>query len=468
LNVSYTYKSAAGSLAALNGLSFSLPRGRSLALMGHTGSGKSTALKLANALILPDSGAVHILGDDTQNPKVDLRALRFRAALAVQNPENALFETYVCDDVAFGPRNKGLRGEALVNAVRQAMEAAGLPFDEYAARPTYALSGGEKRLAALAGLLAMDADLYLLDEPAAGLDGANTRRVLALLDVLKARGKTIVAATHSVELAQKQDFLLTMNAGSCQLPVAGCQLSKGVRQAKRRTGVEFFNTDDAGGYLGIPSVLSRMGAAAKIVVFSLAAVAVFVGKTHFLAAGGIVFTLFCAVFAGRIRMGYMLRGLLPLLPFLLILTAVQFVFNFQADASPVIFRLGAAVLTTTELFTTVRTSLRFAAIISVLRLYSAVTSPKDSLAAIKKLLQPLAKIGLPLNDIVLAATVTTRFIPILRAEARAIVEAQAARGARFSGFGRLRCLFSLILPLFIRALERAQTLAAAITMRGYR
>jgi energy-coupling factor transport system permease protein len=211
-----------------------------------------------------------------------------------------------------------------------------------------------------------------------------------------------------------------------------------------------------------------MGAAAKIVVFSLAAVAVFVGKSPVLPAVAAVFTVFCAVIAGRIRVGYMLRGLLPLLPFLLILTAFQFVFNFQADTSAVIFRIGPAVLTKTEVFTTVRTSLRFAAIICILRLYSAVTSPRDSLAAIKRLLRPLSKTGLPVNDLLLAATVTARFIPILRTEARAIVEAQASRGARFSGFGRLRCLLSLILPLFIRALERAQTLAAAITMRGYR
>ena len=127
-----------------------------------------------------------------------------------------------------------------------------------------------------------------------------------------------------------------------------------------------------------------------------------------------------------------------------------------------------SILTKAELVTTVRTALRFAAIISILRLYSAVTSPRDSLAALKKLLRPLGKIGLPINDLALAATVTARFIPILRAEARSIVEAQASRGARLSGFGRLRCLISLILPLFIRALDRAQTLAAAITMRGYR
>jgi energy-coupling factor transport system ATP-binding protein len=198
----------------INGVSFTLPAGKSLAIIGTSGSGKSTVLRHVNALLLPCRGRVTVLGKDTLDKTHKLSGLRMQAALSVQSPESALFEEYVADDVAFGPANAGLSGEALKNRVIQAMEAAGLPFAEFADRKAFSLSGGEKRRAAIAGTAAMDSPVLLFDEPLAGLDGVQRRRILSMIDGLKSRGKTVVITTHSMECAASFDIVAVMSGGT--------------------------------------------------------------------------------------------------------------------------------------------------------------------------------------------------------------------------------------------------------------
>jgi energy-coupling factor transport system ATP-binding protein len=195
-------------------VTFTLPAGKSLALIGTSGSGKSTLLRHVNALLLPQRGRVTVLGKDTLDKRHKLSGLRIQAALSVQSPESALFEEYVADDVAFGPANTGLSGEALKERVRQAMEASGLPFADFADRKTFSLSGGEKRRAAIAGTAAMDSPVLLLDEPLAGLDGVQRRRILSMIDSLKAAGKTVLITTHSMECAASFDIVAVMSDGT--------------------------------------------------------------------------------------------------------------------------------------------------------------------------------------------------------------------------------------------------------------
>ncbi|MDR0402524.1 MAG: ATP-binding cassette domain-containing protein [Treponema sp.] len=193
---------------------FTLPAGKSLAVIGTSGSGKSTLLKHLNALLLPRRGRVFVMEKDTLDKKNKLAELRMRAALSIQSPESALFEEYVADDVAFGPANTGLSGTALKGRVVEAMEAAGLPFGDFADRKTFSLSGGEKRRAAIAGVVAMDSPVLLFDEPLAGLDGVRRRRVLSMIDGLKSRGKTVVVTTHSMECAASFDIVAVMADGT--------------------------------------------------------------------------------------------------------------------------------------------------------------------------------------------------------------------------------------------------------------
>ncbi|MDR2521797.1 MAG: ATP-binding cassette domain-containing protein, partial [Spirochaetaceae bacterium] len=462
--VSYRYKNAA--VLAVRDTSFALPRGALVALTGRSGCGKSTVLKLAAALLLPDSGSVEILGRRSLDRRVQLRRLTLSAALAVQNPEDALFERFVADDVAFGPRNRGLKGAALVAAVRAAMDAAGLPYSQFAGRTTRSLSGGEKRRAALAGMLAMNAELYLLDEPAAGLDAENTTRVYALLAALREQGKTCVIATHSARCAASADITLTMaESGHPPPETARPRARPGTRT--RKTGLEFLERSPAA-FEDIPSALRRTGAPVKIILACALLTAALAGPGPVPALAVAVFTLAAGAFAGKIAPSRLLHAWRALVPLAALLVLYQFFLSAAPGASPPLFSLGRFSLTAGELLFICATAARFIAAITVLTLYTAVTSLAETLRAVRAVLAPLEKRGFPARDVTLALGITARFVPVLFASLRVIAYAQAARGARFTGCLRVWTALSLVLPLFLRALERARSLAAAIVLRGYR
>jgi energy-coupling factor transporter ATP-binding protein EcfA2 len=180
-------------------------------LVGKTGSGKSSLLQLLDALAFPTEGRVLALGSDTAARDTDVRRLRMRAPLAIQGLESALFELYAGDDVAFGPRNLGVTGKELAARARRAMEACGLPYDEFRDRMTRGLSGCEKRKLALAGILAMESEAMLLDEPTSALDPASKAAVAEL--ALGRAGATVVFATHSMEEAARADLVAVLVEG---------------------------------------------------------------------------------------------------------------------------------------------------------------------------------------------------------------------------------------------------------------
>jgi energy-coupling factor transport system ATP-binding protein len=184
---------------SLRGVDLRVYAGESVGIVGPTGSGKSTLLQHLNGLLRPQGGEVRVDGVALSDPGVDVRAIRQRVGLFFQNPEDQLFERYAGDDVAFGPRNLHLPKDEVRERVRQAMEAVGLPF-EYKDRLTSELSQGEKRRLALAGVLALQPQVLVLDEPTAGLDPQGRRELLRTLTQWRAGdGKAIVFASHNME-----------------------------------------------------------------------------------------------------------------------------------------------------------------------------------------------------------------------------------------------------------------------------
>lgn len=184
---------------SLRDVDLRVERGEIVALVGATGSGKSTLLQHLNGLFRPQQGHVRVLGYDLNDPQVDLRAIRRAVGLVMQRPGDQVFEQFVGDDVAFAPRQMGLRGPELRERVRWAMEQVGLDFETYKDRPVWALSGGERRKVGLAGVLALRPQVLLLDEPTAGLDGPSRLELLDRLRVWNAEGLTIVMATHNMD-----------------------------------------------------------------------------------------------------------------------------------------------------------------------------------------------------------------------------------------------------------------------------
>jgi energy-coupling factor transporter ATPase len=188
---------------ALQSVNFSLRKGETAVLIGSTGSGKSTLLQHMNGLLLPDEGVVKILNIPINHKTVsqDIHKIRKTIGLIMQRPERQLFERYVGDDVAFAPRQLGLKGKELAHRVKDSMELAGLSFIDFKDRPVHALSGGEKRKAAIAGVLAMKPSVLLMDEPSAGLDPLSRDELYRMMEELKAQGTAIVLSTHDMDEA---------------------------------------------------------------------------------------------------------------------------------------------------------------------------------------------------------------------------------------------------------------------------
>lgn len=185
---------------ALRGASFHLDSGEVVGMMGHTGSGKSTLAQHFNALLRPHRGTVRVLGSDLSDPHLDARALRRRIGLVFQFAEQQLFDPTVGDDVAFGPRQLGCDRAEVRRRVQAAMEVVGLPFESFKDRYTFGLSGGEMRRVALAGVLALEPEILVLDEPTAGLDPRARRDLLrSLRDLHGSRGTALVFVSHNMD-----------------------------------------------------------------------------------------------------------------------------------------------------------------------------------------------------------------------------------------------------------------------------
>lgn len=211
----YTYsKGTAYEITALDHVSLTIEQGEFIGVIGHTGSGKSTMVQLMNGLIRPTGGRVLYNGEDIWAEKYNRRELRFKVGLVFQYPEHQLFETTVLADVCFGPKNQGLSPEECRERALKALEQVGLPEECYEKSP-FELSGGQKRKVAIAGVLAMNPEVMILDEPTAGLDPKGRDEVLEQLASLKReRGISIVLVSHSMEdVAKYVDRILVMNGG---------------------------------------------------------------------------------------------------------------------------------------------------------------------------------------------------------------------------------------------------------------
>ena len=197
---------------ALEGVTFQVERGELIGVIGHTGSGKSTLMQHLNGLLKPDSGTILLDGQDIWSDKALTRQCRFRVGLVFQYPEYQLFEETVYKDIAFGPKNMRLSSAEIDRRVREAAALVGIPEEQLQVSP-FDLSGGQKRRVAIAGVIAMEPDVLILDEPTAGLDPEGREEILHNIDhYRKAKNATIMMVSHSMtDVARLADRLLVMN-----------------------------------------------------------------------------------------------------------------------------------------------------------------------------------------------------------------------------------------------------------------
>lgn len=215
-NLTYTYsKGLPNETRALEDVSFQLKTGEFAAVIGHTGSGKSTLMQQLNGLLRPDSGKITVGEVCITDPSTKMTEVRRKVGLVFQYPEYQLFEETVAKDVAFGPKQVGMTGEELDRVVEESIRLTGLDYEEVKERSPFELSGGQKRRVAIAGVLAMKPEILILDEPTAGLDPSAHRDVLELIRRIHRKERmTILLVSHNMgDIAELADRVLVMNRG---------------------------------------------------------------------------------------------------------------------------------------------------------------------------------------------------------------------------------------------------------------
>ena len=215
-NVDYTYlRGTPFAMDALHSLTLSIPENQTIALVGATKAGKSTMIDLLAGLIKPTAGTIRFEGDDMTTSAFNLERIRASVGVVFQSPEAQIFEDTVGKDVSFGPRRKKVALAESRRLVQESLEAVGLPYEDFRSRYTYALSGGQKRRVAIAGVLALEPKVIIFDEPTAGLDPRGRRELLDLIVQLKQRhGLTIIYATSGLEdVIELADTLHVLDQG---------------------------------------------------------------------------------------------------------------------------------------------------------------------------------------------------------------------------------------------------------------
>ena len=215
-HLTHTYsEGSAFQATAIRDVNLTIEDGEFVAVIGHTGSGKSTLVQHLNGLLKPTEGQVLVDGEDMFGEGVDKRRIRQKVGLVFQYPEYQLFEETVAKDIAFGPKNQGLSPEEIDRRVRTAMAHVHLDYDKYAERSPFELSGGQMRRVAIAGVLAMEPKVLILDEPTAGLDPRGRDRILGMIRDLHAEGGvTVIMVSHSMDdVARLATRLVVMSRG---------------------------------------------------------------------------------------------------------------------------------------------------------------------------------------------------------------------------------------------------------------
>lgn len=218
-NLSYVYSDGTPfRVTAINNVNISIEKGEFVGIIGHTGSGKSTLVQHLNGLLTPSSGEVLLDGKNINESKITRRQARFKVGLCFQYPEYQLFESTVYKDISFGPKNMELSEDEIDNRVKKAADFVGLKPDMLNKSP-FDLSGGEKRRVAIAGVMAMEPEILILDEPSAGLDPRGRDMIAEMISSYrKTTGSTVIIVSHSMEdVAKSADKVLVMNKSEVEM-----------------------------------------------------------------------------------------------------------------------------------------------------------------------------------------------------------------------------------------------------------
>ncbi len=467
-------------------------KGSLTALTGSSGAGKSTLMELCAGLLIPQSGEIKLAEGAGFSGK------NGRPVLAQQNAQAALFEPFAADDVAFGARNRGLSGSQLKERVKTCMNQAALPFEVFGERRTFELSGGEQRRLAIAGILALDADVIMFDEPTAGLDSRAREEVMKLLRRLADEGKTVIFSTHKRDEADYADREIVIKNGRVESDtleqvvnsdssVVECDAQRRVSKTPRPPKPalsELPPSDSASLIAGLKNLslglsrsrrnkispVEKLPPALRILLFTILFVCSLAIRPLWLCVAalftGLLYCILC---------GFSLKRLLiasfKILPFLLFFSIFQMIFH---PALPDEVRYTSwkwFMVTPSKLLFCLAAIIRTDAALAFISGFFVSTPEYDLMDGLNVLLTPLRLCRLPVRYLILVIEIIFRFIPLLVDEAVSILKTQTIRGGLGQVKGKIakmKAVLPLIVPLIIQSIKRSEALADAITMRCFK
>lgn len=443
--------------------SLSVKSGEIVAIMGKNGCGKSTLAKAICALIKYDSGSICVNGIkiSEKTSKSQMREIRKNIGYVMQLPEQQLFAQTVFEDVAYGPKNFGLEGRELHSRVLNALKS--LHIEHLAQKSPFELSGGQQRLAAIAGILACNPKILVLDEPTAGLDFEYAKIVLKILSDLHNKGVTIIVITHDLNEAKSLGARIVtldsnkkkrvqeqeqVQAQDEKLENANENGSENKNKNKNKSLLSLFNTR-----IILISCLILMFSAFSI--------------TNFYQLGILALSTLALIFLARISP---IKLLLSLHMFIAIFVFSGMFNLLVVHSGREIFKIGPLSITDDGIKFAILFASRFSLVILIGSIIVLTISQTRLTEACASIISPLKSVGLPSQEIALIMSLALRFLPTLSKEAESVALAQIARGGNIKDGSikkRLQAVTSLIVPGFASVIRHANTLGLALDSRCY-
>lgn len=438
----------------LEDVSFTLKKGKLYALEGPSGAGKSTIMETGCGLLKPQAGKVYSCG---------------KVVLCQQNAQSGIFESFAADDVAFGPRNQGIKGKALKERVKSSMEKAKLPFDSFSDRQSFYLSGGEQKRLAIAGILAMDADILFFDEPTCALDTESRISILSMLRELASEGKTVLFSTHHEDEKKLCDYVIPVSGQKdYSTPQILPEEAKTPETQNLLAGLRKLSTVFNVRKHDKKGLVQKLPSWVKILLFLVLFVFSLIPSTLYFAlsmfAAGIVYCLFA-----HFSLKKLIKAFLQISPFLIFFAVFQIMFRRPFDGEKLFTTAKYFTLSPSKLWFCLITYLKTLSSLSIISAFFVSTPEYDLIDGLEILLKPLCWIRIPVNYITLVMEIIFRFIPLLIDEASSIIKTQTIRGGlgETKGFfNKVRSLLPLFVPLIAQTIKRSEALSEALTVRG--
>ncbi|OZG66366.1 cobalt ABC transporter [Bifidobacterium hapali] len=478
-----TYQYPGSDAPAICDLSLTVNAGETVAIMGANGAGKSTLARLICALDQPNEGSITVANipvatdqhthnsQHRRSPRMLNRkqreTLRRTVGFVMQHPERQLFADTVADDVAYGPRNQRLNETEISARVHDALQL--LHIEHLADRSPFSLSGGQQRLVAIAGVIACRPSILVMDEPTASLDETATARIHELIQTLHKQGVTVLIVTHSLDEAHAvADRIITIGTAIGTQATAGNRHkhtavpNATVHEMKAETNIPEANTVHS----HRSNIVTQLDPRAKMVTFLVLMFTAFAINTPAqLALGAIMVGAIIA--AGRLNPLRLLASVHMFLAMFIVMGALNIFFVRTGNT---LIQLGPIPITDDGITIAILYALRFALVIILGAILMQTTTPTELTDGFGSLLSPLRHLGMHTQEIALVMSLALRFLPTLGAEAKAIADAQAARGGSIetgSLTARLQAMTALCVPMFAGAIRHADNLSLALDARCY-